>query len=333
MIKVEIKIFITALFSFLFTFNMFSDIQKTKTDYKTSLTGAGSSFIFPIMSYWTSAYKEKTGIKVNYQSTGSAAGINMFQSGAADFTATEIPVTSDQLRNGKWNVFPVTASGVVPVVNIPGIENNQLTLNGDILADIFMGKIKTWDDPAIHKLNPKINLPSKKIIIIHRIGMSGTTYIFTNYLSDVSVAWKQSIGSNSEVTWPAGSIGGRENAGAAAYIKQIPYSIGYVDFNYIKDSKISCVKMINKSGNTVEANLDTFLDAVNSHPWSNAELILNESGKDSWPIIAVTYILERKDNSGEPIQDFFKFVISSKDMLDKAHDMGYIVNDKIQYLK
>jgi phosphate transport system substrate-binding protein len=317
----------------LFVLSSFLSSAQNTSINKINLTGVGSSFISPIMSNWAKSYYLETGSKVNYQSTGSGSGINMFENGAADFAATEIPITIDQAKQKNWKVFPITASGVVPVANIPGIKNNQLLLNGQVLADIFMGNIKYWDSGAIKSLNPKLILPHKKIIIVHRIGMSGTTYIFTSYLSQISVSWQQNLGANSTVNWPKDSLGGRENAGTATYIKQIPYSIGYIDYTYIKDDQINCIKLINKSGNAVEANLKTFTSAVKNHTWTQSVPIINESGKGSWPIVAVTFIIEKNNIDISEIKNFFKYIISSDELLKKAHKMGYIVCNEVNYLQ
>ncbi|MCP4181353.1 MAG: phosphate ABC transporter substrate-binding protein PstS [bacterium] len=294
-----------------------------------SLTGAGSSFLYPAMSIWTKAYYDKTGEKINYQAIGSGAGISMLLSGTVNFSATEIPVLSDQITKNNWMVFPVASSGIVPVINVPGIKNNELVLSGPVLADIYLGKIKYWNDSKIINLNPKIKLPHKKIVLIHRIGMSGTTYIFTKYLSDISVIWEQSVGANSMVQWPCSSVGGRENAGEAAYLEQIPYSIGYIEYSYIQKNNLTCVKMLNKNGKVVTANLKSFKTALKNYSWSNDQPDVNAIGDGSWPIVATTYILYKKDVSSKGVNKFFNFILNSDTLKNKAHDLGYIVVHKI----
>jgi phosphate transport system substrate-binding protein len=294
-----------------------------------SLTGAGSSFLYPAMSIWTKAYYVKTGNKINYQAIGSGAGIRMLLSGTVDFSATEIPVLSEQINKNSWMVFPISSSGIVPVVNIPGIKNNELVLSGPVLADIYLGKIKYWNDPKISKLNSNIKLPHKKIILIHRVGMSGTTYIFTKYLSDVSVVWEQSVGANSMVQWPENSIGGRENAGEATYIEQIPYSIGYIEYSYILQNSLTCVKMLNKNGKIITANLESFKTALKNRSRLNAQPDVNADGDGSWPIIATTYIMYKKDVSSKEVCKFFNYIVNSEVLKNRAQKLGYIVAGEI----
>jgi len=263
------------------------------------ITGAGSSFVFPILSKWASTYKGVSGDGLNYQSIGSGGGIAQIKAKTVTFGATDKPLTSKELAAAGLTQFPVVIGGIVPVVNVPGIKPGQLTLDGATIALIFQGKVTRWDDAAIKKLNPGANLPSKAIAVVHRSDGSGTTYQFSSYLSRISNDWKNNVGADTAIDWPVG-IGAKGNEGVAGNVAQVSGSIGYVEYAYAKQNHLSYVKMVNKAGQTVEPTVDTFKTAAASADWSNAAkndfviLFLDQPGQAAWPITATTFALVYK---------------------------------------
>ena len=225
------------------------------------ITGAGATFPYPIYAKWAEAYKAKTGIGLNYQSIGSGGGIKQITNRTVDFGASDAPLSTDQLRQANLLQFPTVMGGVVPVVNLPGITGGQLKLTGPVLADIFLGKVKKWNDPAITGLNKGVALPDQAITVVHRSDGSGTTFIFTNYLSKISPEWKEKVGNETSVSWPAG-VGGKGNEGVASYVKQIKGAIGYVEYAYALQNKMAHTLMQNREGNFVAPTADTFKAAA-----------------------------------------------------------------------
>ncbi len=261
------------------------------------ITGAGATFIYPLLSKWSDDYNKATGHKINYQSIGSGGGIAQIKAGTVDFGSTDKPLSSDELAAAGLGQFPSAIGGVVPVVNLEGITGGKLRLTGPLLADIFLGKVTVWNDPAIATLNPGVALPSSKINVVHRSDGSGTTYNFVNYLSKVSPQWKDTVGEGTSVEWPGG-IGGKGNEGVAAYVKQIKGSIGYVELAYASQNGMSHVQMQNAAGTWVQPEAKSFQAAAATADWAEARdfslVITNAPGADAWPITATNFILMYK---------------------------------------
>jgi phosphate transport system substrate-binding protein len=263
----------------------------------TDVTGAGSSFVYPVLSKWSATYAEKTGNRVNYQSIGSGGGIAQIKAGTVDFGASDKPLSAADLKANGLGQFPIVIGGIVPVLNVPGIKPGQLILDGPTLAGIFLGKIKTWNDPAIIKLNPELKLPATRINVVHRSDGSGTTFNFTNYLSKVSPAWKKQVGEGTAVKWPAG-IGGKGNEGVTAYVRQLKGSIGYVEYAYALKNRISYARMKNAAGKIVKPQGSSFQSAAATADWASAHdfdlIMTNAPGENAWPITATTWVIMYK---------------------------------------
>ena len=227
------------------------------------ITGAGSTFVYPVLSAWAGDYQKQSGTAINYQSIGSGGGISQVEAGTVDFGATDQPLASDELAKNKLAQFPIVIGGIVPVVNVAGLNAGQLKLSGPVLADIYAGKIKNWNDPAIAKLNAGVNLPSTNIAVVHRSDGSGTTFNFTHYLAQVSPTWKSGPGEGKTVNWPVG-VGGKGNEGVAGYVKQIPNSIGYVEYAYVIQNKMTYAQLQNAAGTFVSPSAETFSNAAAS---------------------------------------------------------------------
>jgi len=253
------------------------------------VTGAGASFIYPVMSKWSADYAKASGKQVNYQSIGSGGGIAQIKAGTVDFGSSDAPLTPEELAKFGLAQFPSVIGGVVPVINVPGVPSGALKLDGALLADIFLGKVKAWNDPRIVALNGGVKLPSKKITVVHRSDGSGTTFNFVNYLSKVSGDWKAKVGEGTSVKWPTG-IGGKGNEGVAAYVKQIKGGIGYVELSYALQNKMAYARLKNAAGNYVLPSDETFSAAAASADWAGARdfylVMTNAPGADSWPITA-----------------------------------------------
>jgi phosphate transport system substrate-binding protein len=260
-------------------------------------TGAGSSFVYPVLSRWAADFKRAGGDEINYQSVGSGAGIAQIKAATVDFGATDKPLTPEELQAAGLAQFPVVVGGIVPVVNVPGLRPGGLRLTGPVLAAIFSGKIKKWNDPAIARLNPSLKLPGTGISIVHRSDGSGTTYNFTHYLSQVSADWKQRVGEGTTVEWQAG-VGGKGNEGVAGYVRQIPGSIGYVEYAYALQNRMSHALVQNKAGRYVQPNGQTFSAAAATVDWAKAkdfyQLMTNAPGANAWPIAATTWVVMYK---------------------------------------
>jgi phosphate transport system substrate-binding protein len=258
------------------------------------VTGAGSTFVYPVLSAWAADYSKEAGTDINYQSIGSGGGIAQVKAGTVDFGATDQPLASGELAQSNLAQFPVVIGGIVPVVNLTGIEPGKLRLTGPLLADIYAGKVKKWNDPVIAKLNPGVNLPSADIAVVHRSDGSGTTFNFTHYLSQVSPSWKSGAGEGKTVAWSAG-VGGKGNEGVAAYVKQLPNSIGYVEYAYVVQNKMTYALVQNAAGDFVQPNADSFAAAAESADWTKAQdfnlVMTNAAGANAYPIAASTFIL------------------------------------------
>nr|WP_219626464.1 phosphate ABC transporter substrate-binding protein PstS [Stenotrophomonas maltophilia] len=293
------------------------------------ITGAGASFIYPVMSKWSADYSTATGKKVNYQSIGSGGGIAQIKAKTVDFGSSDAPLKPEDLAASGLAQFPSVIGGVVPVVNVAGIAPGALKLDGAVLANIFLGKIKTWNDPAIAALNPGLTLPNAKVTVVHRSDGSGTTFNFVNYLSKVSPEWKSSVGEGTSVQWPAG-IGGKGNEGVAAYVKQIKGGIGYVELSYALQNKLSYTAMKNAAGKFVQPSDTSFAAAAASADWANAKdfylVMTNAPGAESWPITATNFILVQKAPknaaNGKATQEFFRWVYKNGDA--QARQLDYV---------
>lgn len=265
---------------------------------EAEITGAGATFIYPLVSRWSSDYNQATGARVNYQSIGSGGGIAQIKAATVDFGSSDKPLSTEELDQAGLGQFPSAIGGVVPVVNVKGVEPGQLRLTGPVLADIFMGKIKQWNAPAIAALNPGVQLPETKINVVHRSDGSGTTFNFANYLSKVSPEWQQTVGEGTSVKWPTG-LGGKGNEGVASYVKQIPGSIGYVELAYAAQNDMAHTMLQNAAGNWVQPGAESFQAAAASADWKSAPnfnlVITNASGDQAWPIAATNFILMRKE--------------------------------------
>ena len=261
------------------------------------ITGAGASFIYPLLSKWSSDYHKATGAKVNYQSIGSGGGIAQIKAGTVDFGSSDKPLPPEELAAAGLGQFPSAIGGVVPVVNLKGIEAGKLRLTGPLLADIYLGKVTTWNDPAIAAVNPGVALPPTRINVVRRSDGSGTTFNLTNYLSKVSADWKAKAGEGTTVNWPTG-IGGKGNEGVAAYVKQIDGSIGYVELAFALQNKMSYAAMQNAAGQFVQPSAESFSAAAASADWKNAKdfhlVMTNAAGENAWPITATNFILMHK---------------------------------------
>src|ERR1700751_1409474 len=264
-------------------------VAASTSAFAADITGAGSTFIYPVLSKWADAYKKESGDGVNYQSIGSGAGIKQIQAKTVTFGATDMPLKSDQLEKDGLAQWPMVMGAIVPVVNIEGVKAGDLPLDGQTLADIYLGKITKWDDAAIKKLNPNAKLPSDAIAVVRRSDGSGTTFNFTTYLSEVSDEWKTKIGANQSVEWPVG-VGAKGNEGVSGNVGQTKNSIGYVEYAYAKQNKLTYTKMINKDGKTVEPTMAAFQAAAANADWAHAPgyyvILTDQPGAASWPIVA-----------------------------------------------
>lgn len=295
----------------------------------TDITGAGATFPYPVYAKWADAYKTKTGIGLNYQSIGSGGGIKQIIAKTVDFGASDKPLTVEELDKEGLMQFPTVIGGVVPVINVNGIDPGKLKLDGTTLADIYLGKITKWNDAAIAALNKDIKLPDENITVVHRSDGSGTSFIFTNYLSKVSADWKSSVGEGASVSWKAGT-GGKGNEGVASYVQRIKNSIGYVEYAYALQNKMNHVQMKNHDGVFVQPDSDAFKAAAAGAKWEKApgfyEILTDEAGKNSWPISGATFILmhkvQDKPETGTEVLKFFDWAYGNGDKL--ASDLDYV---------
>jgi phosphate transport system substrate-binding protein len=301
------------------------------TAVAADITGAGATFPYPVYAKWAEAYKAKTGTGMNYQSIGSGGGIKQINAKTVDFGASDAPLKLEVLEKDGLVQFPTVMGGVVPVVNIEGVTPGQMKLTGKALADIYLGKIKKWSDPAIAALNPGVKLPDSDITVVNRSDGSGTTFIFTNYLSKVSPEWKEKVGNAASVSWPAPTgAGGKGNEGVASFVQRLKGAIGYVEYAYAKQNKMSYTLLQNKEGNFVAPDDKSFQSAAAGADWKNApgfyEILTDEPGKDSWPITGATFILmhktQAKADTAKEVLKFFDWAYANGDKL--ATDLNYV---------
>ena len=292
-----------------------------------SFTGAGSSFFLPIMSKWSSDYNKATSNKANYQSIGSGGGIAQIKAGTVDFGASDAPLKPADLQQFNLAQFPAVIGGVVPVVNLKGIAPGKIQFTGPLLADIFMGKVKKWNDPEIAAVNPGVALPATAIVVAHRGDGSGTTFNFVNYLSKVSPEWKSAIGEGTTVKWPAG-IGGKGNEGVAALVKQINGGIGYVELSYALQNHLTYAAMQNAAGKWVQPNAQSFAAAAASADWAHAQgfylVMTNAPGENAWPITATVFMIMQKSPknpaNSKAALSFFRWAYANGDAQARALD-------------
>ena len=297
-------------------------------------TGAGASFPAPLYSKWAADFNKATGAKINYQSVGSGAGIKQIDAKTVDFGASDMPLTDDELKTKGLMQFPTVIGGVVPVINIQGIKAGELKLSGQVLGDIYLGKIAKWNDPAVKALNPNLALPDAAIAPVRRADGSGTTFLFTNYLSKANPEWKAKVGDGTAVNWPTGA-GGKGNEGVAAFVNRLPNSIGYVEYAYVKQNKMNYAQMQNKDGAFVSPDDSAFKAAAAGADWSKTfyQVLTDQPGKESWPITGATFILMHKTQD-KPAQatttlKFFDWAYKNGDKT--AGDLDYVpMPDKVK---
>jgi phosphate transport system substrate-binding protein len=291
------------------------------------VTGAGASFPAPLYARWAADYNKATGVKINYQSVGSGAGIKQIDAKTVAFGASDMPQKDEDLAKKGQVQFPTVIGGVIPVINIKGITPGQLRLNGPVLADIYLGKITKWNDAAIKALNPSLALPDAAISPVRRADGSGTSFIFTNYLSKVSPEWKSKVGEGTAVNWPTGA-GGKGNEGVAAFVGRLPNSIGYVEYAYVKQNKMTYALMQNAEGKVVAPDDKAFKAAAANADWNKSfyQILTNQPGADSWPITGATFILmhkvQEKPAEGATTLKFFEWAYKNGDKT--AEDLDYV---------
>lgn len=297
--------------------------------HAAEITGAGSTFVYPVLSKWSSDYNQNTGTKVNYQSIGSGGGIAQIKAATVDFGATDMPMSIEDLNAKGMGQFPSVIGGVVPVVNIDGVTPGKIHFTGPILADIYLGKIKKWSDPAIAKVNPGLKLPDATIVVVHRSDGSGTTFNWVNYLSKVSPDWKSKVGEGTSVAWPTG-VGGKGNEGVAAYVNRLKNSIGYVEYAYVLQNKMTYGSIQNKAGNFVEPSIKSFQAAAATADWSKAQdfdlVMTDASGPDAYPVTATTFIVMYKQPKNaaqsKAVIEFFKWAFEKGQQ--QAQSLDYV---------
>lgn len=314
------KKFILLLLSFFIGFNIPVYAQKT-------LNGAGATFPFPVYQSWAYQYYKDKKFKVNYQSIGSGGGIRQITSRTVDFGASDDPMRPVDVEKEKLIQFPVIIGGVVPVLNLPEVKSGELVLTGEVLGDIFLGKIKKWNNKAITDLNKGLKLPDAEITVVHRADGSGTTAIFSGYLSAVNENWKSKVGTGKALNWPVG-FGGKGNEGVANFVNRMDNSIGYVEFAYVKQSKMKYAKLINKAGKIVDPSIETFKAAADGVNWEAEKhfynFIINASGDNAWPIAGASFILLARENTetNKRVIDFFDWAFKNGDNL--AQQLEYV---------
>lgn len=293
------------------------------------VTGAGATFPYPIYAKWAQAYKQKTGVGVNYQSIGSGAGIKQIQARTVDFGASDMPLKADELQKAGLMQFPAVIGGVVPVVNLDGIAPGAMKLTGPVLADIYLGKIKKWNEKPIADVNQGMKLPDENITVVRRSDGSGTTFLWTDYLSKASPEWKEKVGSSTAVAWPEG-VGGKGNEGVASYVQRIKGAIGYVEYAYAKRNKMAYVSLRNKDGQFVAPGDETFQAAAAYADWESApgfyQILTDQPGKTSWPVTGASFILlhttqEKPQNAAEVLR-FFDWALNSGQQM--AMELDYV---------
>ena len=293
------------------------------------ITGAGATFPYPIYAKWAEAYKAKTGTAMNYQSIGSGGGIAQIKANTVDFGASDMPLKVEDLQSAGLMQFPAIVGGVVPIMNLEGMAPGAIKLTGPVLADIYLGKIKKWNDKAIAELNAGLKLPDEPIAVVRRSDGSGTTFVWTDYLSKVSDEWKSKVGASTAVSWPEG-VGGKGNEGVAAYVQRIKGSIGYVEYAYAKRNKMTHASVQNKDGQFVQPDDSTFQAAAANADWNNApgfyQILTNQPGKNAWPITSASFILmhvrqDKPQNAAEVLK-FFDWSFHNGQKL--AEELDYV---------
>jgi phosphate transport system substrate-binding protein len=295
----------------------------------SDINGAGATFPYPVYAKWAEAYKKQNGIGMNYQSIGSGGGIKQIKAKTVDFGASDAPMKPEELSLLGLTQFPTVIGGVVPVINVEGVAPGQLKLTSEVLANIYLGNITKWNDPQIVADNSGVNLPDQAITVVHRSDGSGTSFIFTTYLSQVSLNWMRSVGAGGAVQWPAGT-GGKGNEGVASYVQRIKGSIGYVEYAYALQNKMTYVQLKNRDGYFVKPDADNFKAAAANAKWDKNkgfyEVLTNEPGKDSWPITGATFILmhkvQDKPDTGKEVLKFFDWAYENGDKM--ASDLDYV---------
>ncbi|YCI81642.1 phosphate ABC transporter substrate-binding protein PstS [Enterobacteriaceae bacterium] len=291
-----------------------------------SLTGAGATFPAPVYAKWADTYQKATGSKVNYQGIGSSGGVKQIIANTVDFGASDAPLSDEKLQQEGLFQFPTVIGGVVLAINVPGVKTGELVLDGKTLGDIYLGKIKKWDDAAITKLNPGLKLPSQNIAVVRRADGSGTSFVFTGYLAKVNEEWKSKVGSGSTVNWPTG-LGGKGNDGIAAFVQRLPGAIGYVEYAYAKQNNLAYTKLVSADGKPVSPTEESFSNAAKGVDWSKsfAQDLTNQKGDDAWPITSTTFILvhkeQKKPEQGAEVLKFFDWAF--KDGAKEANDLDY----------
>lgn len=295
--------------------------------FAQDVTGAGASFPAPVYAKWADAYNKVTGARINYQSVGSGAGIRQIKAKTVDFGASDAPLKDDELAKDGLVQFPTVIGGVVPVVNIKGVQPGQIKMTGQLLGDIYLGKVTKWNDPALAALNAGVPLPDAAIAVVRRADGSGTSFLFTNYLSKVNAEWKSKVGEGTAVNWPTGA-GGKGNEGVSAFVQRLPNSIGYVEYAYAKQNKMSHVLLKNAAGNFVGPDEVNFKAAAAGAEWSKSfyQVLTEQQGKESWPITGATFILMHKAqdkpaNASNALK-FFEWAYASGDKM--ASDLEYV---------
>ncbi|WP_426421425.1 phosphate ABC transporter substrate-binding protein PstS [Bradyrhizobium genosp. A] len=301
----------------------------TTAAFAADITGAGATFPFPVYSKWADAYKKETGNGLNYQSIGSGGGIKQIQAKTVTFGASDAPLKADQLEKDGLVQWPMVMGAIVPVVNIEGVKAGEMVFDGETLANIYLGKITKWDDAAIKKLNPNVKLPSDAITVVRRSDGSGTTFNFTNYLSKASADWKSKVGEGTAVEWPVG-VGAKGNEGVSGNISQTKNSIGYVEYAYAKQNKLTYTALVNKAGKTVQPTVEAFQAAASNADWAKAPgyyvILTDQPGEKSWPITAATFILMHKEPADKAAsKEALKFFAwAFKNGAKAAEELDYI---------
>ena len=295
--------------------------------FAQDVTGAGATFPAPLYAKWADAYNKAIGARINYQSVGSGAGLRQIRGKTVDFGASDMPLTDADLAKDGLVQFPTVIGGVVPVLNVRGLTAGQVKMTGQLLGDIYLGKITKWNDPALTALNPGVPLPDTAIAVVRRADGSGTTFIFSNYLSKVNAEWKSKVGEGTAVNWPTGA-GGKGNEGVAAFVQRLPNSLGYVEYSYAKSNKMSHVMMRNQAGSFVAPDDTAFKAAAASADWAKSfyQILTDQPGKDSWPITGATFIMMHKAQD-KPMQatnslKFFEWAYANGDKM--AADLEYV---------
>ena len=304
----------------------------------SNLTGAGGTFPAPVYAKWADAYQKETGNQVNYQGIGSSGGVKQIIAKTVDFGASDAPMKEEDLTKNGLFQFPTVIGGVVLAVNIPGIKSGQLTLDGATLGDIYLGKIKKWNDAAITKLNPGVKLPDTNIAVVRRADGSGTSFVFTSYLAKVNNEWKEKIGSGSTVNWPTG-LGGKGNDGVAAFVQRLPGSIGYVEYAYAKQNNLAYTKLVDADGKAITPTEESFSAAAKGADWKRtfAQDLTNQKGDNAWPISSTTFILIYKDQQdatkGAEVLKFFDWAYKNGNKLTTDLDYAALPDSVVEQIR